>query len=184
MNFIGIVGIIAILVIAWLLSSNRSKVNFRPVIWGLSLQILFALIVLKDNYVSFIGMAILSLLLVTFIMQKEDNLLGGGIKSMLIVGLGAIGLGYLLTFIGGVLLWFMLALLIILVLNSIYRWSAIVSRASGSLLIISAVAFLIFKDYTGHLVMDHLSQKIAYFLSMSDFGASKSRFKMKIFWKM
>ncbi|MGL5151965.1 MAG: NupC/NupG family nucleoside CNT transporter [Clostridium sp.] len=46
-RFIGIIGIIAILGIAYLLSENKKKVNWRLVATGLGLQILFALIILK-----------------------------------------------------------------------------------------------------------------------------------------
>ena len=46
-QIIGILGIGALLGIAFLLSENKKGINIKTVAWGLSLQILFALIILK-----------------------------------------------------------------------------------------------------------------------------------------
>ena len=46
-KLIGIIGIIVLLGIAYLLSENKKKINWRLVITGLALQVIFALIVLK-----------------------------------------------------------------------------------------------------------------------------------------
>ena len=46
-QIIGILGIGALLSIAFLLSENKKGINIKTVAWGLSLQILFALIILK-----------------------------------------------------------------------------------------------------------------------------------------
>ena len=46
-NFNGILGIFILLGIAFLMSNNRSKINYRIVFWGLGLQWFFALSILK-----------------------------------------------------------------------------------------------------------------------------------------
>ena len=46
-RFIGIFGILAILGIAYLLSNNKKKIDKKIIFWGLSLQMFFALIILK-----------------------------------------------------------------------------------------------------------------------------------------
>ncbi|MGL4772023.1 MAG: NupC/NupG family nucleoside CNT transporter [Clostridium sp.] len=46
-RFIGLLGIIAILAIAYLLSENKKKINWRLVLTGLGLQVVFAIIILK-----------------------------------------------------------------------------------------------------------------------------------------
>lgn len=48
-RLIGILGIFVLLGIAWLMSNNRKKVDLRVVIWGITLQIIFALIILKTG---------------------------------------------------------------------------------------------------------------------------------------
>lgn len=49
-RFTGILGIIAVLLAAWLGSTNRSRIRWRTVIWGLGLQVLFAFFVLKFSF--------------------------------------------------------------------------------------------------------------------------------------
>ena len=46
-RLIGLLGIITILGLAYLLSNNRNAINKKTVIWGLGLQVFFALIILK-----------------------------------------------------------------------------------------------------------------------------------------
>jgi len=46
-RFIGIIGIVVLLGIAFTMSNNRRKLDWRLIIWGLSLQLLFALFILK-----------------------------------------------------------------------------------------------------------------------------------------
>ncbi len=46
-RLISLAGIFFILGIAWLLSNNKKQMNFRLIIWGLSLQLIFAFVILK-----------------------------------------------------------------------------------------------------------------------------------------
>ena len=45
MRFTGLIGILALLGIAYLLSNNRKAIKPRTVLWGLGLQLLFAIII-------------------------------------------------------------------------------------------------------------------------------------------
>jgi concentrative nucleoside transporter, CNT family len=49
-RFTGVLGILAVLLAAWLGSTDRRHIRWRTVAWGLSLQIVFAFIVLRFNY--------------------------------------------------------------------------------------------------------------------------------------
>ena len=46
-RFVGVLGILAVLAAAWLGSTNRRAIRWRTVAWGLSLQIIFAFLVLR-----------------------------------------------------------------------------------------------------------------------------------------
>ena len=46
-RLIGFVGIFAILGLAYLLSNDKKKIDTRLILWGISLQIFFAVIILK-----------------------------------------------------------------------------------------------------------------------------------------
>ena len=48
-KIIGFFGIFFLLGLAWLLSNNKKKINYRIVIWGLFLQLSFAIIILKTG---------------------------------------------------------------------------------------------------------------------------------------
>jgi concentrative nucleoside transporter, CNT family len=49
-RFTGILGILAVLLAAWLGSTNRNRIRWRTVAWGLGLQICFAFLVLRFDY--------------------------------------------------------------------------------------------------------------------------------------
>ena len=49
-RFTGFLGILVILAVAWLVSKHKSAIKLRILVWGLSLQFAFALLVLKTNF--------------------------------------------------------------------------------------------------------------------------------------
>lgn len=49
-RFTGVLGILAVLLAAWLGSTNRGRVRWRTVAWGLSLQLIFAFLVLRFDF--------------------------------------------------------------------------------------------------------------------------------------
>ncbi len=48
-KIIGCFGIFVLLGIAWLFSNNKKKINYRIIIWGILLQIIFAFLILKTG---------------------------------------------------------------------------------------------------------------------------------------
>ena len=72
-HFTGIIGICALLGIAYLLSENKKAINYRTVMWGLVLQFVFAVLILtamtfdkKYMYIPFVGIFSSDLLLEYF----------------------------------------------------------------------------------------------------------------------
>ena len=49
-RFTGLLGIAVVLALAWLLSTNRRAIKLRTIAWGLGLQLLFAVFVLKFEF--------------------------------------------------------------------------------------------------------------------------------------
>ena len=47
MHLQGLIGMILLLGIAFILSNNRRKINYRIIVWGLSLQFIFGILILK-----------------------------------------------------------------------------------------------------------------------------------------
>ena len=69
-RFTGILGILAVLAAAWLGSTDRRRIRWRTVIWGLSLQVVFAFCVLRfsfgQRFMAWAGDLINSMLSATF----------------------------------------------------------------------------------------------------------------------
>ena len=171
MNFISILGLLLLLGLAWLLSYHKDEVNIRPIFWGIGLQLIFALIILREDHWSFIGMSILGLLIITFLHQTDDSELDGGIRSAFIISVFSIISGFLVYQFSSTILYIMGLSLIYMLSNSYFKWHQKSQRYAGSLFLISGIIFLISNNLYGKLIFQEFSNKIAYFLSLSDFGA-------------
>ena len=51
-RFTGLIGFVAIMLIAYAMSTNRKAIRWRPVAWGLVLQIIVAIFVLKGRAIA------------------------------------------------------------------------------------------------------------------------------------
>jgi concentrative nucleoside transporter, CNT family len=171
MNLVSIGGLFTLLGIAWLLSYHKSSIKLKPIFWGLGLQFLFALIILREDKFSFLGMIILGLLLVTYIMQKDDKFLGGGVKSMIIMSIGSILAGVVLYYIPVATYLVMIAALIYIAVNSIFQLHQSSQRFAGAIFVISGIAYLMTNDLYGRVIFKSFSDSVASFLSLSDYGA-------------
>ena len=69
-RYTGILGILAVLIAAWLGSTNRRRIRWRTVAWGLGLQVCFAFLVLRFDYgqraMTFLGGVVNNMLSATF----------------------------------------------------------------------------------------------------------------------
>ncbi len=69
-RFTGVLGILAVLLAAWLGSTNRKRIRWRTVAWGLGLQVTFAFLVLRFDYgqrfMAWAGNVVNSMLSATF----------------------------------------------------------------------------------------------------------------------
>ena len=123
MNFISFLGVIVLLGIAWLISYDRQNIPYKIIVWGIGLQFVFALIILREDIWSFIGMCILGLLIIAFqfkdFSKKEINT-----KQFIV-----------------------------------------------TVLTLFTVFYCYSNNYTGRIIFQNFSEKVASFLSLSDYGA-------------
>jgi CNT family concentrative nucleoside transporter len=49
-RFTGLLGLVVILAVAWLFSTHKRQIKLRLIVWGMGLQVLFAVLVLKTNF--------------------------------------------------------------------------------------------------------------------------------------
>ncbi|MFZ0339506.1 MAG: nucleoside transporter C-terminal domain-containing protein [Terracidiphilus sp.] len=69
-RFTGVLGILAVLLAAWLFSTDRKRIRWRTIFWGLGLQITFAFLVLRFGWgrdaMSWAGGVVTNMLSATF----------------------------------------------------------------------------------------------------------------------
>ena len=172
MNSIGILGIVALLGGAWLLSSHRAQVRWRPIFWGLGLQFLFALIFLRQDGWSFLGMALLALLVVLFLLEPSVMERGGLSKRAAAVAVLAFAGGYGLSLLPGpALVTLILIAVAVLVVDTRASLLGTARNLVGAGLVVTGVAYLVSTRQYGSDVLELVSGKITAVLNLSDYGA-------------
>ena len=172
MRFIGVLGVLVLLGLAWAISYHRHRVRLRIVFWGLGLQSLFAVIILREDYWSFVGMGVLGVLVAVYLLRRDrvtpDRRIA--VIAAIIVGMGAVGavLGTQDSPVAGTAALVVLALLLV---NGRFRWAPRFQAPMGVLLVALTVAWLVAADIYGEVIFDTLTKKVSYFLSLSDYGA-------------
>ncbi len=172
MNLISLLGMLALLALAWAMSYHRTKVNLRPIFWGLGLQFVLALTILREDEWSFVGMTILGLLVITYILTGR----GGeehAWSKVAMVSVFALVVGWGLTFIPKETLgWLPFLLVAAMLLNARLRFMSAAQPYLGALIVISGIAWLIAGDLHGKEIFEGLSGKVKYFLGLADYGAA------------
>jgi CNT family concentrative nucleoside transporter len=176
MSLISILGLLALLGIAWAISYDRRGVRLRPVLWGLGLQLIFALIILRADEWSFVGMGVFATLVLGYLLrptvdaepvqtwlQRVALVLAGGAA----VTFATVKLGLDPSIVG----WLWVALLpTAWVLGKFEIWPAIHRYVAASIVVL-AVAYLIGSSTVGREIFEAMSSRIAAFLNLSDYGA-------------
>ena len=172
MRFIGVLGMLVLLGLAWAMSYHRRDVKLRIVFWGLGLQFLFAVIILRQDFWSFAGMGVLGLLVAVFLLRDDqaDPERGAGTLAMILAAACAIGviLGLLGSPVAGVTA---VAVVVLLLVNSRLRLVPRLQAPLGVLLVVATIAWLVAANLHGQVIFTALSYKVTAFLDLSDYGA-------------
>lgn len=171
MQLVSGLGLVALLGIAWAISYHRREVKLRPIIWGIGLQLLFALIILRQDLWSFVGMSALAVMIVAYMFRAERERRGtvAWIASVIV---GALGLGAGLVFVPAAGLgWAALVLVVALIANGRFELVKGGQRVIGALLVVFTTSYLISSGLYGERIFSAFSDRVASFLSLSDYGA-------------
>ncbi|HQP44769.1 MAG TPA: nucleoside transporter C-terminal domain-containing protein [Thermoanaerobaculales bacterium] len=172
MRLIGLLGMLVILALAWAMSYHRTAVRLRTVAWGIGLQVLFAVIVLRQDFWSFAGMGVFGLLLVVFLLQADHARLGRGWGATAVLSAAAIVAGFVLVRWLPAILPALLALLVVaLLVNGKLRLAQPAQRYMAALLVVSGIGWLIAGGHYGQQVIAAVSDQVTNFLSLSDYGS-------------
>ena len=174
MRFVSVIGLVVLLALAWGLSVNRRGIKLRPVVWGLGLQFLFAVIILQENAWSFVGMALLAMLIVAFIFRHDIQDSPKPAVVSAIVASGALITGALLVFVSQwvPLTTIMMLVIVLMIFNTYQLHRPLLSRELSSVLVVGLVAMAIASGSNGQIVFKSFSDGVAAFLDLSSYGAA------------
>jgi CNT family concentrative nucleoside transporter len=172
MRIVSIFGLMALIACAWALSEHRSRFPWRIVVWGVGLQLIFATIILGADLISFVGMGALAGLLGVYLLLRNDAPFGSR-RGVGVAVLGGIAAAVaVLGWAWPVALPWLMALAVVTMIAG--RWMKLPSSlASGTAFgfVAAGVAWMISAGQTGRLVFAALSDRVAAFLALSDYGA-------------
>jgi len=172
MRFIGVLGVLALLGLAWAMSYHRRDVRLRVVFWGLGLQFVFALIILREDVWSFIGMGVVGGLVAVYQLRTDAATPGrsyGSVALLLAAAMAvAVVLGLLGASVAGIGAVVVLALMLV---NARFRFTPAAQGPLGALLAAVSVSWLIASGLYGEEIFDTFSNKVSAFLELSDYGA-------------
>lgn len=170
----GLIGMVVLLLAAWAMSYHRSKVNWRIVVWGMSLQLIFGLIILRDDISSQVALVAFALLLVSYVLKDVRFQQHSRAADYLSNGLIALVVGTCLYFVSNVLPLgvILVVLLAVLVVNGILIRYAPLSRYGTAFLLVGTTAWMLATNTTGKNVFTEFSGMVESFLKLSDYGAA------------
>jgi len=172
MRFIGVLGVLALLGLAWAMSYHRRDVRLSVVFWGLGLQFVFALIILREDVWSFIGMGVVGGLVAVYQLRTDAATPGrsyGSVALLLAAAMAvAVVLGLLGASVAGIGAVVVLALMLV---NARFRFAPAAQGPLGALLAAVSVSWLIASGLYGEEIFDTFSNKVSAFLELSDYGA-------------
>jgi len=171
MRLVSVLGLVALLGVAWAMSYHRRSVRLRPVAWGIGLQLLFAIIILRRDAWSWVGMVVLAALVVTYLVVRSTS---GASRPMAVAAVlgGAAVVG------SAVAMWAapaipVLVVAVIVAMAAVGRWRSgpqVRSYLAVAIVVLFA-AWPISRGLFGVDVFAAFSSRVASFLSLSDYGA-------------
>jgi CNT family concentrative nucleoside transporter len=172
MRFIGVLGILTLLGLAWAISYHRRDVRLRVVFWGLGLQFLFALIILREDAWSFIGMGTVGGLVAVYLLRQDRANPDRSYRSVAMLLAAATAVAVVLGLIGPAVAGIgAIVVLALMLVNARFRFMPVAQGPLGALLAAVTVAWLVSSGLYGEEIFDTFSKKVAAFLELSDYGA-------------
>ncbi len=172
MQFLSLVGLVVLLGLAWAMSYHRSRVRLRTVLWGLGLQFDFAVIILRQDGWSFVGMAVLAALLVVYMtrsLMPKGVPVAASVAAVLAVA-GAVGalFGFLLP---TVIPWLVGASVVVVLIGRKVGLPEPLRAIAGTAIVVLGAVWLMVNGVYGQIIFAGFSEKVANFLALSDYGA-------------
>ncbi len=172
MQLVSVLGLVVILGLAWALSYHRREVRLRPVAWGLSLQLLFAVIVLRQDALSFTGMVVLAALLAAYLLRRWPGVEPRPWAAVAVLAVAAAGGAAVLALLdASATLWGVAVALALLLANGRAQVAPRAQPLLAVVLVACGVAALVAHGWHGQRIFAAFSDQVSKFLNLSDYGA-------------
>lgn len=172
-RLISVVGLLTVLGIAFAFSNNRKAIKPRTVLWGIALQLLLALMILKQGVVSFVGFFALVALILVYVFDGDGRERGfslpvtAGAVTLAAAGLGALFYALNPAGIAQAAIWVSL----VLGLLAAWKGQAFLSRVAVATFLTSGFGYCLAENIDGKILFGALADKITAFLSLAVHGA-------------
>jgi len=171
-NWVSILGLLTLLGIAWGMSYYRRDVKLRPILWGLGLQFVLALIILREDVWSFFGMGLLGMLVILYLLDDgQEEGMPQWRKAVAVIAASLAVAALVSRLPAQFLLLGLGVLLVALLLNRRFGWAPSAQKFMSALLVILLVGWMVATNLHGQQAFQHFSTGAANFLNLSDYGA-------------
>jgi len=172
MQVLSLVGLVVLLGLAWAMSYHRRRVRLRTILWGLGLQFDFAVIILRQDWWSFVGMAVLAALLVVYLMRNSRPKRMSTVVGVVVVLAAASAVGALFGFLlPWAIAWLIGAAVVVSLIGAKVKLPGSLRAISGALIVVLGAVWLMVNGIYGQMIFAAFSEKVANFLALSDYGA-------------
>lgn len=187
MHFSGLIGIAAIGLLAWAMSYHSNQVRLRPIAWGLALQVLLGISVLREDTLGFVGLGLLALLITIYLLDaplsadapRERANPKHRIQRLTARAVVASAVGGLLWLVPEAVL-ASVVVLAVAVSGVVPVWRSHVSgvgrsaepglRIAQALIVVGGATWLISHRITGRFLVEKMGREIGEFLLLTDYG--------------
>ncbi|MBD3386857.1 NupC/NupG family nucleoside CNT transporter [candidate division KSB1 bacterium] len=175
MRFIGILGLFVFLLLGVIFSKHRKAIKPRTIVWGFSLQLLFAIIILGKSVLSWVGMYIFCVLIVIYIFERQLATLNHRPKQVFFTG-SAFILSLIVITATVFLSTLQLGSFLFIALLGAYLLFRILNKTSvcryfAGILLFSGLGLLIHHNVSGKVIFRLLAEKVDGFLKLADLGS-------------
>ncbi len=172
-RLISVLGLLTVLAVAFAFSNNRGAIKARTIFWGIGLQLVLALMILKEGAVSFAGFFVLVALILTYVFEGDGRARGWGLgvtAGLVTLATGLLcGLFYAVGPSGAAIATVWISL--VAGLLAARRGSALLGRICVALFMTAGFGHCLANGIDGKVLFGALADKITAFLGLSVAGA-------------
>lgn len=172
-NAISFLGLLTVLAICVAVSNNRKAIKLRTVFWGLGLQVLLAVMTLKEDDVSRAALFIFMALVLTYVLEpfraRTQLKLPMAAPLVVLVGAALVGAFYALDASG--LTTGIMVLAVVLMVIGVKKDRELWSRGAVALLLTAGVGQVFSRGLDGQDLFAVLGDRVSAFLGLAVNGA-------------